>query len=460
MISLIGMGSGCPESLTAQGLAALQGAGLILGAKRLLEHLPAGCTDNCKAVYKPEDILACLAAQPDTDTAILYSGDTGFYSGAAKLLPLLRAMGYSVRVLPGLSSVQLLAAAVGRPWQDWKLVSAHGRACDPVAEVLAHPQVFFLTGGGDTPATLCAKLTAAGLGAAHALVGENLGTPAEAIRFGLARELAAQSFAPLSVLLIEREALPPRRTLRARFETWDQVPEQALSGVEYLILPIAQADRVPREWRGKTLLELPRVMFGALEEDTARRIAATQDAGFAGYEVSNIAHLRLCRGLPMTGGFGLNVTNQMAAQFYADHGLNSVLILPEVKDSDISTIAPTHNGKPVPTGVLVYGHMPLMVTRACPLQNIHDCAHCNKAGELTDRKAKKFPVRCGMGVRTIYNPVPIYMGDKPGALTVDYGVAYFTLESREEAAAILDSIRVHAPFEGEFTRGLYFKGTN
>ncbi len=259
---------------------------------------------------------------------------------------------------------------------------------------------------------------------------------------------------------LPQRTLPPHRTLRARFERWDQVPEQALSGVEYLILPIAQADRVPREWRGKTLLELPRVMFGKLEEDTARRVAATQDAGFAGYEVSNIAHLRLCRGLPMSGGFGLNVTNQVAAQFYADNGLGSVLILPETKDSDIRTIAPTHAGKPVPTGVLVYGHMPLMVTRACPLQNIHDCAHCDKTGVLTDRKAKKFPVRCGMGVRTIYNPVPIYMGDKPGALTVDYGVAYFTLESREEAAAILDNLRVHAPFEGDFTRGLYFKGTN
>ena len=254
--------------------------------------------------------------------------------------------------------------------------------------------------------------------------------------------------------------LPPHRTLRARFESWEQVPERALDGIEYLILPIAQADRVPREWRVKTLLELPRVMFGKLEEDTARRIAATQDAGFAGYEVSNIAHLRLCRGLPMSGSFGLNITNQLAAQFYADNGLGSMLILPEVKDGDISTIAPTHDGRPVPTGVLVYGHMPLMVTRACPLQNIHDCAHCDKTGVLTDRKAKKFPVRCGMGVRTIYNPVPIYMGDKPGALTVDYGVAYFTLESREEAAAILDNIRVHAPFEGDFTRGLYFKGTN
>ena len=254
--------------------------------------------------------------------------------------------------------------------------------------------------------------------------------------------------------------LPSRRTLRARFENWEQVPERALDGIEYLILPIAQADRVPREWRAKTLLELPRVMFGRLEEDTARRIAATQDAGFAGYEVSNIAHLRLCRGLPMSGSFGLNITNQLAAQFYADNGLGSMLILPEVKDSDISTIAPTHDGRPVPTGVLVYGHMPLMVTRACPLQNIHDCAHCDKTGVLTDRKAKKFPVRCGLGVRTIYNPVPIYMGDKPGALTVDYGVAYFTLESRDEAAKILEMIRTHAPFEGDFTRGLYFKGTN
>ena len=262
------------------------------------------------------------------------------------------------------------------------------------------------------------------------------------------------------VAALPQRTLPPRRTLRARFERWEQVPERALDGVEYLILPIAQADRVPREWRAKTLLELPRVMFGALEQDTARRIAATQDAGFAGYEVSNIAHLRLCRGLPMTGGFGLNITNNVAAQFYAEQGLSSLLILPEVKDSDIASIAPTRNGKPVPTGVMIYGHMPLMLTRACPLQNIHDCAHCDKTGVLTDRKAKKFPVRCGLGVRTIYNPVPIYMGDKPGALAVDYGVAYFTLESCEEAAQILDSIRTHAPFEGDFTRGLYFKGTN
>ena len=132
MITLIGMGSGTPESLTAQGLAALQNAGLILGAKRLLEQLPQGCTEHRKALYQPEDVLAALAADPEVDAALVYSGDTGFYSGAAQLLPMLRAFGISCRVLPGLSSVQLLAAAVGRSWQEWKLVSAHGCACDPV----------------------------------------------------------------------------------------------------------------------------------------------------------------------------------------------------------------------------------------------------------------------------------------------------------------------------------------
>ncbi len=259
-----------------------------------------------------------------------------------------------------------------------------------------------------------------------------------------------------------RHALPGHRALWARFESWEQVPDAALApgGPARLILPIAQAGAVPEAARARVILELPRVMFGGLEEDTARRIEQTRAAGFAGYEANNIAHLRLCRGLPLTGGLGLNLTNPLAAQAYADLGLKALLVLPEVREGEMAFIAPRHAGAAVPTGALVYGHMPLMLTRACPLHNVHDCAHCDRQGALTDRKAKKFPVRCGGGVRTIYNPVPIYMGDKPGALAVDYGVAYFTLETREEAAAVLDALRRGAPFEGEFTRGLYFKGTN
>ena len=212
MITLIGMGAGTPETLTAQSLAALQRADWIFGAKRLLEQLPAGCTEHRKALYKAEEILAWIAETKAETPVVLYSGDTGFYSGAAGLLEQLRIQGREAAVLPGLSSVQLLAAALGRPWQDWKLVSAHGCACDPVAACSAGQPVFFLTGGAETPDTLCAALVRAGLGKTAVTVGEDLGTAAQKITQGTAAEIAGQSFASLSVLLVEAVPVPIRRT--------------------------------------------------------------------------------------------------------------------------------------------------------------------------------------------------------------------------------------------------------
>lgn len=212
MITLIGMGAGTPETLTAQSLAALQRADWIFGAKRLLEQLPAGCTEHRKALYKAEEILAWIAETKAETPVVLYSGDTGFYSGAAGLLEQLRVQGQEAAVLPGLSSVQLLAAALGRPWQDWKLVSAHGCACDPVAACSAGQPVFFLTGGAETPDTLCAALVRAGLGKTAVTVGEDLGTAAQKITQGTAAEIAGQSFASLSVLLVEAVPVPIRRT--------------------------------------------------------------------------------------------------------------------------------------------------------------------------------------------------------------------------------------------------------
>ena len=95
----------------------------------------------------------------------------GLYSGACGLLPLLAENGVAARVLPGISSVQLLAARLGRPWQDWTLVSAHGAACDAAAAVCGGRPVFFLTGGTLGPAALCAQLCEAGLGGLAVTVG-------------------------------------------------------------------------------------------------------------------------------------------------------------------------------------------------------------------------------------------------------------------------------------------------
>lgn len=210
-VTLIGMGSGQPENLTLQGLAALRQADLILGTRRLLAVLPAGCTENRAAAYRPDEVAELLQTSGAENAVLIYSGDTGFYSGASSMMEKLEALGVRARVLPGLSSIQLLAAALGRPWQGWNLVSAHGRTCDPVAECMQGRPTFFLTGGSEDPATLCAQLAAEGFGDVQGVVGQCLGTPEEKLFRGSVKELAAGRFNSLSVLLVEAAEVLPRR---------------------------------------------------------------------------------------------------------------------------------------------------------------------------------------------------------------------------------------------------------
>lgn len=209
-VTLIGMGASA-ATLTAEAREALGRAELVAGAQRLLDALPAGVTAERVPAVRPADILAAVAGAQNA--AVLYSGDTGFYSGAAGLLARLKEAGIPARVLPGLSSVQMLAAALGRAWQDWNLVSAHGRPCDPVAAVCGGRPAFFLTGTGESgPAALCAQLTAAGLGALPVTVGENLGLASRRIFAGTAAGAAGESFGPLAVLLAEPAFRLPART--------------------------------------------------------------------------------------------------------------------------------------------------------------------------------------------------------------------------------------------------------
>ena len=240
--------------------------------------------------------------------------------------------------------------------------------------------------------------------------------------------------------------------LWARFESWEQAPPAWLYKLEGFILPIAEAERVPAPLRGKAVLELPRAEFGPAETAVKRQIEATRERGFRGYLAQNIAHFALAKGLALYGGFGLNIANPLAAAEYKKLGLRALTVLPEVPLAELEALEAG-----IPTWALVYGHMPLMLTRACPLQNVTDCARCTKQGFLTDRKNRRFAVRCRGGVRQVYNPVPLYMGERLGEIPADAGLAFFAMESRAEAAGALERLAAHAPWPGEFTRGLYYK---
>ena len=202
-LTLVGMGSGGSAGLTAAGQAALQGGRADYRRKSSLQALPEGCTRNRAALYKTDEICALLQRTDCRTVAVAYSGDTGFYSGAAALCRALDAAGLPCTVEPGISSVQLLAAALHRPWQDWQLVSAHGCACDPLTVCTSGKPTFF---SYRRKKKSCHALRPAGrrrLWRSDGNGGENLALPSERLVTDTVAVLAKQQFAPLSVLLVE-----------------------------------------------------------------------------------------------------------------------------------------------------------------------------------------------------------------------------------------------------------------
>ena len=91
---------------------------------------------------------------------------------------------------------------------------------------------------------------------------------------------------------------------------------------------------------------------------------------------------------------------------------------------------------------------------------MRDCGKCPGGGTLRARKGRDFTVTCsapgGAGVRTVFNPVPLYMGERLRELPVDVAVAAFTTETPARVSQILDLLFNAQPFDSEFTRGLYY----
>ena len=156
----------------------------------------------------PGEIAQCIRERRDCFRfTVVFSGDTGFFSGVKKLLPLLEDC--DVKLLPGLSSLQVLCARVGVSYEDVVPVSLHGRDADIVPDVAQHRRVFALVGGADGMTKLCRTLVEANLGEVLVTVGERLGYPEERIVAGTAMEMAGQAFAPLSAALIENNGAAP-----------------------------------------------------------------------------------------------------------------------------------------------------------------------------------------------------------------------------------------------------------
>lgn len=192
-IALVGMGMGNHALLTKEADQRIKEADLIFGAERFLEDLPVSAEKL--PYYAAKDIIPVLEAQSTRrpgdiwkkKAVVLFSGDTGFYSGAGKLFEELRAeieagrLKAEVKICPGISSVSYLAARLGTSWQEAGLLSIHGRAANVAETVKANRKTFLLVSGLEDMKELGSTLLEAGLKEVKITAGYRLSYPEERI---------------------------------------------------------------------------------------------------------------------------------------------------------------------------------------------------------------------------------------------------------------------------------------
>lgn len=195
------------------------------------------------------------------------------------------------------------------------------------------------------------------------------------------------------------------------------------------------------------------------EELLKGQLADVKQAGFTHLLCTNLAYARLGKALDFTlhGDFGLNVVNRYSAEALAELGFADVAASFEAKLPDISALCGI-----VPIGVIVYGRLPAMLTKNCPVrQAVGDCKSCT--GFLADRTGRRFPVVCdrnpsGFSCEVLNSDV-LMMTDRIGEINADFAVLNFTDETAEETARVIECCRTQKRcFEKGFTRGLYYRG--
>lgn len=258
------------------------------------------------------------------------------------------------------------------------------------------------------------------------------------------------------------EPAPPAEQVWCGFRLQIRRAEQlsALGGLagrlDALLIPLKTALTgyaelpVPKE---RCILVPPRLVLD--EPQIKKMLRSAKELGFSAMLCQSVGDIALgarC-GMRLSGGPGLHLTNRFAAAEYAARGLEDVLLSPEL---------PPHKGiaSPVPAGALLYGRLPLMLTRNCPVQAQVGCGNCRHM--LTDRKGSAVYADCtrytdSPDYAELFNAAVLWLADQPAARRgLSYGLLSMSDESgvrvREVLSAYLDGAEIPPP--EKFTRGL------
>jgi len=205
-LAVVGTGPGSPDYLTPAAREAASQARVLIGGAKALGLFESLRAEKFILTGDLEALAAYLRKIRGQPTAVLVSGDPGFFS----LLPWLKKQfpQEEIRVVPGVSSIQLAFARLAATWERATFVSLHGRdiaLLEPFLPGLrrggAKLVLVLLAGGRNSPAAVGRYLEHNGLGDCQVWVGAALGFPEECCVRLNATELAGRDL-PDAVMVL------------------------------------------------------------------------------------------------------------------------------------------------------------------------------------------------------------------------------------------------------------------
>lgn len=247
-----------------------------------------------------------------------------------------------------------------------------------------------------------------------------------------------------------------KRELRVRLESFSQYSE-IFNKADMLILKIDDIIKHKEEIEllpVKICAELPALIYPESEEKLLSQLKEIKKTGIVRGSTGNIGGIALLKkaGFHICGNHGLNITNSIALEQYKNFGIDDATLSFELTEKAIKNMT-----APIKSGAYIYGHLPLMLMRACPQKNENGCEKCNGKTELTDRKGITFPVICHNKIYSVlHNSVPLYIGDK-NLPHISFVTLYFTKETKKECESIFNSYLQNKTIEGKKTNGLFYR---
>ena len=218
-------------------------------------------------------------------------------------------------------------------------------------------------------------------------------------------------------------------------------------------------------------LNLPPVLRAHMKSRLEKRLdlyAASDVDGFLVHTWDQAAWLR--KRMPqmrLQADASMYTYNQSAAMTLAELGVDGATLPVELNAREL---AERIQGEPLPSELIVYGYLPVMVSAQCVHRTVEGCNGKPGVLQMEDRLHKRFTARncCRYCFNVIYNTEPLCLLDQ-GRHWSNWGLEalrlQFTLESEKETRQLLDTclaqLQVGRAVDNpltSFTRGHFKRG--